>query len=199
MSRSQNTALVFVAVALLFLFWKNSAAFDSFSQTGPPASSATTTTTTTSMAANLEVSIRHAGERTLALAVTNTGDKPLSVLTWNSPLDPIALKLGLVELLPAGSSEPVQMNTIQVRRKMPPGSDSVVTLRAGEKRENVLELGEPVVPADKLAGKMTVRCKGAWMGVWGADEFEAEALEKIGSAEEPRFGDFEAELASVEF
>ncbi|KAK8133637.1 hypothetical protein PG984_005649 [Apiospora sp. TS-2023a] len=192
MSRSQSsTALVFVAVALLFLFWKNSAA-DSFPLTGSPNSAAI------SMASNLEVAIRHAGEHKLALAVTNTGDKPLNVLTWNSPLDPIALKLGLVELFPSGSSEPIQINTIQVRRKMPPESDSVVTIKAGETKENVLEIGEPVVPSDKLNGKMTVRCKGSWMGVWGADDFKTEELEKIGSAEETQFGEFEAELKSVE-
>ncbi|KAK7921436.1 hypothetical protein PG985_009458 [Apiospora marii] len=197
MSRSQNAALVFVAVALLFLFWKDSAAADSFPLT---TGSSTPNSATTSMASNLEVSIRHAGEHKLALAVTNTGDKPLNVLTWNSPLDPLALKLGLVELVPAGSSsaEPIQMHTIQIRRKMPPEADSVVTIQAGEKQENVLELGEPVVPADKLRGKMTVRCKGAWMGVWGADDFKAEELKKIGSAEETRFGDFEAELTAVE-
>lgn len=190
MSRSQNTALVFVAVALLFLFWKNSAA-DSFPLTGSPNSA-------TSMASSLDVAIRHAGEHKLALAVTNTGDKPLNVLTWNSPLDPIALKLGLVELIPSGSSEPIQINTIQVRRKMPPESDSLVTIKAGETKENVLEIGEPVVSSDKLQGKMTARCKGTWMGVWSADDFKTEELSKIGSAEETQFGDFEAELQSVE-
>ncbi|KAK7977229.1 hypothetical protein PG996_003299 [Apiospora saccharicola] len=194
MSRSQSTALVFVAVALLFLFWKNSAA-DSFPLTGSRPDSAATTSMASS---NLEVSIRQAGEHKLALAVTNTGDKPLNVLTWNSPLDPIALKLGLVELFPSGSSEPIQINTIQVRRKMPPESDSLVTIKAGETKENVLEIGEPVVPSDKLQGAMTVRCKGTWMGVWSADEFKTEELEKIGSADETQFGDFEAELKSVE-
>ncbi|KAK8087297.1 hypothetical protein PG994_002271 [Apiospora phragmitis] len=193
MSRSQNTALVFVAVALLFLFWKNSAAADSHPLTGSPA-----LTLASGMASNLEVSIRHAGEHKLVLGVTNTGDKPLTLITWNSPLDPIALKLGLVELIPSGSSDPVQTNTIQVRRKMPPESDSLVTIKPGEKEENVLELGEPVVPLDKLKGKMSVRCTGSWMGVWNADEFKTEQLESVGSTEETQFGDFKAELESVE-
>jgi len=191
MSRSQSTALVFVAVALLFLFWKNSATADSYPLPDPSGIMAAT---------QLEVSIRHAGERKLALGVTNTGDQALTLITWNSPLDPIAFKLGLVELIPAGSSEPVPMNTIQVRRKMPPESDSLATIQPGETKENVLELDTRVVPSLKeLKGKkMTVRCKGTWMGVWVADGFKNEELEKIGSAEETQFGDFDAELKSVE-
>ncbi|KAK8039501.1 hypothetical protein PG993_007912 [Apiospora rasikravindrae] len=151
------------------------------------------------MASNLEVSIRHSGEHKLALGVTNTGDKPLTLITWNSPLDPIALKLGLVEFVPSGSSEPVQINTIQVRRKMPPESDSLVTIKPGEKKENALEVGDPVVPPEKLKGKMMVRCQGTWMGVWDADAFKTEELESIGSGQETPFGDFKAELESVEF
>ncbi|KAK7980315.1 hypothetical protein PG989_012772 [Apiospora arundinis] len=192
MSRSQSSIFVFVAAALLFLFWKTSAVADSHPLPGPSAS--------VSMASKqLEVSIRHAGEHKLALGVTNTGDKALTVVTWNSPLDPIVLKLGLIDLIPSGSSEPIQIHAIQVRRKMPPESDSLVTIKPGEKKENVLEVGEPVVSLEKLKGKMTVRCKGTWMGVWTADEFKTEELEKIGSAEETQFGDFEAEAQSVEF
>ncbi|KAK8130514.1 hypothetical protein PG999_002894 [Apiospora kogelbergensis] len=151
------------------------------------------------MASNkLEVSIRHAGEHKLALGVTNTGDHALTILTWNSPLDPIALKLGVVELIPVGSSEPIQMNTIQIRRKMPPESDSLVTIQPGEKKENVVELGGPVVSPGKLQGKMTVRCKGTWMGVWASEGFKPEEMEKMDSAKETHSGDFEAELQSVE-
>ncbi|KAK8094809.1 hypothetical protein PG997_001494 [Apiospora hydei] len=151
MSRSQNTALVFVAVALLFLFWKNSAA-DSYSLTGPPASASV-------MGSNLEVSIRNAGEHKLALGVTNKGDKPPD--------------RDLLEL-PAGPDR-TQART----RRMPPESDSLVTIKPGEKKDNVLE--------------------GTWMGVWDADGFKTEELESIGSAQEAQFGDFKAELESVEF
>ncbi|KAK8064472.1 hypothetical protein PG994_007110 [Apiospora phragmitis] len=176
MGRSQNVYFAFVAFTLLFFFGK-SAPIDR-----PPAST---------LASNLQVSIRQAGDHALALGITNTGAVPLTLLTWNSPLDPLAVRLGLVAFTPDGAAEPVHIDTVQVRRKMPPERDSLVTgERGGVERA--------VRAWERLRGKeVTVVCRGTWMGPWDADEFGMEDLERIGSTQGMQFGGFEVVLESV--
>lgn len=64
-----------------------------------------------SVANNLEVSLSQApstGNPSLSVTVKNTHPStPLTLLTWDSPLDPLALQLGLVSVTPAGAPGPL--------------------------------------------------------------------------------------------
>ncbi|KAM0280538.1 hypothetical protein ACHAQH_003983 [Verticillium albo-atrum] len=118
---------------------------------------------------------------TLAVKVTNNYDGPLTVLTWDSPLDPSAIALGLLAITPAGADKPLDLPIMQFRRVMPPHPDNLVTLQPGESRTRDLILKEPAVPIDELGGKATVRVKGTWSSVWPttADKLTPEELEKL--------------------
>lgn len=131
-----------------------------------------------SVANNLEVSLSQApstGNPSLSVTVKNTHPStPLTLLTWDSPLDPLALQLGLVSVTPAGAPGPIDMPAIKVSRAMPPGADSLVTLRPGGSASSVVELRDAFVPKDTWAqGEAKVSMKGSWAAVWpglGKDE-----------------------------
>lgn len=117
----------------------------------------------------------------ISIKVTNNSHKPVTILTWDSPLDQLALSLGTVYITPSDASEPLEISRIMVQRKTPPSDESLVSLAPGESRENQVELRELLVPAEKLKGKKsTVQVKGRWMGVWpkSRDELNEEAIEK---------------------
>ncbi|KAI1135807.1 hypothetical protein F5Y05DRAFT_393332 [Hypoxylon sp. FL0543] len=150
----------------------------------------------------LKVSVRQvsASPPKLGIAVTNTHSGPVTILSWNSPLDPLALQLGLVSFVPAGSDSPIQVPTVQVRRKVPPGPESLVSLGAGQTREQVLELRAPIVPLERLRGRASVACEGEWISVWPSEAgaIAKESLEKAGASEDALRGHFKSEAVEIE-
>ncbi|KAI8203695.1 hypothetical protein K4K52_005241 [Colletotrichum sp. SAR 10_76] len=159
-----------------------------------------------SFLSNLEVSVSQSASSppSVKVSVKNTHpDTPVTIIKWNSPLDPIVLGLGQVSVTPAGASEPMHIAAIKVGRKMPPGPESLVTLKPGESAENVVELREPRVPGDVWkAGKAKVSLKGRWMAVWPALTTEEllqkpEKLQSIGAGPESLQGDWETETIEV--
>lgn len=138
---------------------------------------------------DLHVSLRQSPQSSppaIIAKVTNNGPKPVTILRWESPLDPLALQLGLFSITPADSSEAVELTTIKVSRKMPPGDESLISLAPGESSENELVLKELIVPLDKLKGKKSsVKAKGHWNRVWLAprDQLSQKEIEELGGAE----------------
>lgn len=119
----------------------------------------------------LDLSLRQIGTDppTLAVKVVNNNEGPVTILTWDSPLDHAALPLGLIEITPEGASAPLELQTVQLRRITPPGPDSLVEIAAGESAESEVLLKQPTVSEDDIfAGKdtATVVMKGTWMAVW---------------------------------
>ncbi|KAG8156778.1 hypothetical protein KVR01_013383 [Diaporthe batatas] len=131
----------------------------------------------------LQVSLSQASKSppTVSVKVTNKSPSPVTILSWESPLDELALSLGLFSITPSGASEPLEIDRIMVSRKTPPSDDSLISLAPGESRENQVVLKEILVPAEKLKGKKsTVAVKGRWMGVWPQPrgELSNDAIEK---------------------
>lgn len=131
----------------------------------------------------LHVSLSQASKSppTVSIKVTNKSPSPVTILSWESPLDEIALSLGLFSITPSGASEPLEIDRVMVSRKTPPSDDSLISLGPGESRENQVVLKEVLVPIEKLKGKKsTVEVKGRWMGVWpkSRGELNDEAIEK---------------------
>ena len=141
----------------------------------------------------LAVSLRQATSPTpgVVLKVTNSGPTPVTILTWESPLDPLALQLGLVSLTPEGAKEPSDIPVIQVSRQLPPGEDSLVSLDPGASKENEITFREPIVPLNQMKGKVAVSCKGRWMSVWSArrSELSAETIGNLGAGDGTSFSD----------
>lgn len=98
--------------------------------------------------------------------VTNTGDKPLTFIEYDSPLDKAIFALGKIQIVPDGETTPIRLSVIQYRRIWPPQEDSLVELLPGESKSQEVEIREPTVRPDKLPKKATAKMGGRWMGVW---------------------------------
>ncbi|KAI1374784.1 hypothetical protein F4677DRAFT_424856 [Hypoxylon crocopeplum] len=195
-SSQSRSILPLLLIAVLFvLFW-----YKSDSNTPEPIT--VKMSDSVDVISKLQVAVRQVSTSPpkLVLAVKNTHSGPVTVLSWNSPLDPLAVQLGLLSFTPAGSDEPVEIPTIQIRRKMPPGPDSLITMEAGQTKEQELELKGPIVPLDKLRGKVSVVCSGEWMGVWPseADAITKVSLEQAGASEDTFRGSFQSEAVEIE-
>ncbi len=106
---------------------------------------------------------------TVRATVTNNNDHPVTVLTYQSPLDPAALALGLLSITPSGASQPLELPTIKMSRQWPPPGDALVSLDAGEEEGSVTTRSfEP--PGDGLY----VNCdaSGGWIAVQLLDDQE---------------------------
>lgn len=131
----------------------------------------------------LHVSLSQASKSppTVSIKVTNNSPSPVTILSWDSPLDQLAFSLGVFRITPSDASEPLNIDRIMVNRKMPPSDDSLISLAPGESRENQVVFKEMLLPIDKLKGKKSkVEVQGRWMGVWpvSRDELSKEAIEK---------------------
>jgi hypothetical protein len=132
--------------------------------------------------------------------VTNTHTEPITVLIWDTPLDPLAVKLGLVSIIPSGADEPLTLQTIALRRMMPPPREDLTTIGPGGIAEQELELREPSVPLETLlkSNKAKISCKGRWTSVWlgrGSD-VSAKDLEDLGGARGSG-GDLESDTVEI--
>ncbi|KAJ0162754.1 putative secreted protein [Colletotrichum tanaceti] len=150
---------------------------------------------------NLAVRIRQASTSppTLALSVTNNHDAPLTILRWKTPLDPLAIQLGVLSITPEGKSEALELPTIELRRIMPPPPQDLITLQPGERREQEVVLKEPIVPLDQLGKTVRVAVKGKWQTVWPttADKLSQETIEKLQFGDGVLTGEFESEMVDV--
>lgn len=159
----------------------------------------------TALLSHLTISLRQVSSNPITLAITVQNDNavPITLLTWDSPLDPLALQLGVLSITPSGSSTSLDIPTIKVSRKMPPGEDSLVEIPAGQvSKENVIVLKEMLVGnqlREMQVKKVSVECKGTWRAVWAASrgELQAENIERMGTDEGAVSGEFQSEVFDV--
>ena len=155
----------------------------------------------------LGVSISDAGSSSsppsIKLTVTNNHNEPVTVLRWDTPLDSMALKLGVLSIYKDGT--PLDLPTINVRRLMPPPEDEFVTLKPGEAVVNEVELGPPVVSEELgLKGSsVEVQASGEWAYAWPLDNQAvlSQFREKVGGADSDGAsrGHFASNKHSVQF
>ncbi|KAH8903744.1 hypothetical protein BR93DRAFT_930896 [Coniochaeta sp. PMI_546] len=147
---------------------------------------------------------------TLIITLKNTNAAmPITVLTWNSPLDALLVQLGLITITPPGSTTPLDIPTIMVKRRMPPPEDSLVTLGPGEEVSRTVEIGERFVTperwrGDGSGGPAKVQLKGRWTAVWPGvkkqDLVGTKTLETLGYGGEEGVlsGEYESEILEID-
>lgn len=153
-----------------------------------------------SVVESLAVSIRQTQKSppTLAIKVTNKGPKPVTILRWDSPLDPLVLQLGHLSITPSGDKKPLDIPTIKVSRKFPPDEASLVSIEPGASKENEVELKKMIVPPEKLqGGKTAVKCQGEWRSVWATARADL-SKEAIENDEGAASGPFESDGVEIE-
>lgn len=191
-------SLLILLITGAYLYHTRFTAIESLTNLTSPGSTATMASS--AILSNLSISLRQTTSRppTLAITVKNNNSVPVTILTWDSPLDPLALQLGAISITPSDSTTPLDIPTIQVSRKMPPGAESLVEIGAGETSdENVVELKEFFLGTQLRELKVetaTVRCKGRWRAVWTErkGELGPGRIEKMGAGGEAAEGDFES-------
>ncbi|KAH7311630.1 hypothetical protein B0I35DRAFT_481580 [Stachybotrys elegans] len=136
---------------------------------------------------------------TIQVAVTNKNDGPITVTTYDTPLDPLAAQLGLLSITPAGAAAPLELNTIYVRRQWPPPEDCFITIEPGKTATNDLVLKEPVIPLDTIGDKATVKLAGRWEAVWQAtkEAVNVPARHDLATLSEVSSGDFASDSLEV--
>jgi hypothetical protein len=116
--------------------------------------------------------VKPADVPTILINLTNTNTEvPYTVLTWNSPLDDLLVQLGLASLIAPGSSTPIDIPTIMVKRLVPPPPGNLVTLEPGKEVSKIVEIGERFATAEQLrgdgsGGPVKVQLNGEWTAVW---------------------------------
>ncbi|KAF4507904.1 hypothetical protein G6O67_004353 [Ophiocordyceps sinensis] len=103
---------------------------------------------------------------TVVVTVTNRNKFPVTMVSYQSPLDGLALALGQLSMTPAGSKKPLELRRVAVKRVWPPPEDALVVVQPGASVTNHLVMEEPTVPMDKLGKRATVVLGGEWMAVW---------------------------------
>lgn len=170
-----------------------------------------------SLLSNLTISLRQrsANPATLAITVNNANSVPVTFLAWDSPLDPLVLRLGALSITPEGSPEELDIPRVKVARATPPGDDALVELAAGAtSEENVVELAEAVAgwrrqrQRQRQRGeggrgggswRASLRCKGRWRAVWAGTRagLGAERRALMGAGEDAFSGAFESEAVEI--
>lgn len=102
----------------------------------------------------------------VTVTVTNRNSFPVTLLTYDSPVDRAALRLGIVLVTPEGAHGPLDLPRIQFRRVWPPGPEQLVTLAPGGQTSSEIEFDDGVFldPAQLAGAKVVV--KGRWKAVW---------------------------------
>jgi hypothetical protein len=105
--------------------------------------------------------------QTLALPITvsvqNTADFPVTILRWNTPLDPQAGVLGVFEVSDTTDQRTLDIPRIMVSRKLPASEEDLVEIRAHETLDVVVKLP---VPGLESGHQYSVRAQGTWHAVW---------------------------------
>ncbi|VUC28604.1 unnamed protein product [Clonostachys rosea] len=113
----------------------------------------------------LEVSLTQVKETStpaVTVTVTNKNNFAVTLLTYDSPVDRAALKLGIVLITPEGASGPLALPRIQFRRIWPPGPEQLVTLAPGSETTSEIQFGDGILKS----GQAKVVMKGKWKAVW---------------------------------
>lgn len=151
----------------------------------------------------LEVSLKQisSSPAKIQVSVTNKNDYPVTVLSYDSPLDTMALKLGLVSITPAGTSKALSLPKVSVRRMMPPPDDALIPIAPGESVTNDIVFGGRDSGEEVLSSvsKASVHLSGKWQAVWAKEKDDLEEVNLGGVHPDPdvHHGDFSSEVIEV--
>ncbi|PGH28215.1 hypothetical protein AJ80_00105 [Polytolypa hystricis UAMH7299] len=123
-----------------------------------------------------ESSTDDASHIVIDVSVNNKHDCDLTALNWNSPLDPKANILGVIEVQDAKSGERIEPVIVKFSRKLPPPREDLVGIPQGGKVNAKVKLQ----PLKLSAGhEYVIRAKGSWQAIWkgGVDAISGEQLE----------------------
>ncbi|CAI7586181.1 unnamed protein product [Penicillium pancosmium] len=76
----------------------------------------------------------------ITISIHNHAQAPVTLLTWNSPLDFQAGVLGVFEVCDTGNGQAIPIDTIKVSRKLPATPADLVEIPAGQAIDRTVKL-----------------------------------------------------------
>lgn len=130
----------------------------------------------------------------LQISIHNLTNTPITVLRWNTPLDPRASLLDVFEVCDTTAGHALTADTIKMSRKLPASVDDLVEIDAGETMKCDATLTGLYF---QTGHEYSVRARGIWMAIWLQPlvDVTASQLKGLFGAESGRF---ESNVAVVE-
>ncbi|KKZ60684.1 hypothetical protein EMCG_04668 [[Emmonsia] crescens] len=125
----------------------------------------------------------------------NDPNQAVTLLKWNTPLDPQADVLGIFEAREAEFGTPVDSLVVKISRKLPPTQDDLVEIPA----DGVKEVQVTLRPMALSAGhEYMISAKGRWQALWAGslDDVTTASLANMACASS---GSFESNEVMVSF
>ncbi|KAJ5783269.1 hypothetical protein N7457_005043 [Penicillium paradoxum] len=99
----------------------------------------------------------------IKVSVHNAADSPVTILRWDTPLDPQAAVLGVFEVCDTADQRKLTLPTIMVSRKLPASEADLVELQARQTLDLTVKLP---IPGLEKGHEYAVRAQGIWHAVW---------------------------------
>ncbi|KAF5670493.1 hypothetical protein FHETE_4400 [Fusarium heterosporum] len=151
---------------------------------------------------NLDVTISQLDKSPVLLraSVTNKNDVPVTILSYGSPLDALAIQFGTLYITRKDESVPLEILQIEASRLWPPADDALVEIAPGSTADWDFTLQEPVVPMDSVFERATVQLKGTWSLVWLKEKKDVDfsTLEADTRANETLTGPYKSNVLEIE-
>ncbi|KAF1981614.1 hypothetical protein K402DRAFT_398372 [Aulographum hederae CBS 113979] len=150
----------------------------------------------------LQVEIKQTLHSPPTITATITNDHPtdtLTILRWDTPLDPQALALGIFQVTDTATGQPVHSVNLMINRLLPASEDDLIELAPGSEQTAEFILKPPYI--DLQAGRhYKIRVKGEWKAIWGIkkDDIAQKALEELGGHEDAITGSYESDSIALE-
>ena len=100
---------------------------------------------------------------TLHVVVHNATQHPVTVLSWDSPLDPRASILGVFQVREAESSRLIEGDVVEFARKLPPNRESYVEIAANQQTETWIKLPNLELQS---GNEYAIDTRGQWKAFW---------------------------------
>jgi len=147
---------------------------------------------------DLGVKLSHAESSKPAVRVTLTNLHPTSsitVLKWDTPLDPQAVALGIFHVVEKSTGKEVPPLGLKINRRLPPPREDLIELqpRHAATQDVVLETQGFTLEKGK---SYHVQARGKWRAVWHADAADVgeENLRRMGGPSGSVNWEFESEV-----
>lgn len=131
----------------------------------------------------------------ITISIHNHAEAPVTLLTWNSPLDFQAGVLGVFEVCDTGNGQAIPIDTIKVSRKLPATPADLVEIPAGQAIDRTVKL--PAFECEE-GHEYSIRAQGIWHAVWEmplTDVTEYHLADLTGATR----GEFQSNFARVKF
>lgn len=129
----------------------------------------------------------------IQVAIHNAAATPVTIVNWNTPLDPAAGVLGVFKVHDTTTDDLVPLDELKISRQLPPSADDLVEIPAGRSVETVVNLPSGALVAGH---EYVIQAKGIWHAVWETPREEVQGV-RLQQFEDAKRGEFASNEVSV--